>query len=58
MKWLNELLESPTVGALCVGVAVLIVCDRIGIGGWESHAVPILAGVGYLVLINAIRKSN
>jgi hypothetical protein len=42
--------KSRAVGAICIGLAVGLVCKHLGMTGWKLHAIPILTTFGAYML--------
>jgi hypothetical protein len=32
--------KSRAIGAVCIGLAVGLVCNHLGVTGWKLHAIP------------------
>jgi hypothetical protein len=50
--------QMPSVGAICIGLAVYLIGDHFGVTGWESHAIPDLTAIGCYVLANSTRTAG
>jgi hypothetical protein len=42
--------KSRAIGAICIGLAVGLVCDHLGVTGIKLHAIPILTMFGCYLL--------
>jgi hypothetical protein len=42
--------KSRAIGAVCIGLAVGLVCNHLGMTGWKLHAIPILTMFGCYML--------
>ena len=42
--------RSRAIGAVCIGLAVGLVCDHLGVTGLKLHAIPILSMFGCYLL--------
>ena len=42
--------KSRAIGAICIGLAVGLVCDHLGVTGIKLHAIPILTMFGCYML--------
>ena len=42
--------KSRAIGAICIGLAVGLVCNHLGVTGWRLHAIPILTMFGCYML--------
>jgi predicted MFS family arabinose efflux permease len=42
--------KSRAIGAVCIGLAVGLVCNHLGVTGWKLHAIPILTMFGCYML--------
>jgi hypothetical protein len=42
--------KSRAIGAICIGLAVHLLCDHLGMTGFKLHAIPILTMFGSYLL--------
>ena len=57
-RTLAAVIKGPVVGAVCIGLAVGLVCRHLGVTGWQSHAIPILTMFGCYWLTVGSKNSD